>query len=766
MANSKDNLRAYGKSFIGFDEPSGNAMDSIGGWTGTLYNSPTRVIGWNGKDYAMSFNGTNQYILFNSKIISAGAKTIRVKFKPTAVATTSQILLSTIDNSTTTSGYRLVWHSSGLVYQVYKGSSTDIRVNVTIPPSNIKVNAWNDITVTDDGLASSNSIKVYIDGVLVGSATGIDETGMQSSSNLSLGANSSNALFLNGQLDSIEIYDRVISIIPDKYLVQHNSQYKYHNGTAWQTTTATEANFKQYGMSQLSQITEAQWKELTGVKSLVMWSDFPDKKWANAVLNTEPTVINSLLGNNPEVVYYTDSGVSDVVLETEVSPYSVYDYISETPTVIAYTESTEDIIVSTATEPFDIYDEFGDSVEVLYYTDDETVTNADLILEANWSPVDELDGNFEVVTWTDESKDTAKKVLNLSALPVPQFVYPVNVKNIKNGLLDLFAKDVSVTKNAKFLLTPNNTTWYTWKQGNFVSVTLTNENIIKEGLTAEQLDNLSSTDLEAWTQATVNVGVFLADKIRGEEVTKVAEIGYSTELYSDTPKVEDINFYILNTTATIEVDLNGLTLTGQVDDADMTRVQYRVLLNDKPYYPDSGAFTPLSSPPLNIDIAFRSDEIKIGDWNTVRVEFQDYFGTMDYWEAQFVGRYAGLMFKDESDNYYSSDLGAVLQYLDFGQILTGQVSVVHEVKVENTYGFNLTDVNISVNTNQFAQGLHVQLGLSPENLDMVKTISLGDLADGTSTSFFIRLASQINAIPNDSKTFNIVATAKRQISRN
>lgn len=768
MANSKDNLRAYGKSFIGFDEPSGNAMDSIDGWTGTLYNSPVRVAGWNGKGYAMSFNGTNQYVQFNNTIVKMGAKTIRFKLKTNQTGNATLISNSVgVD-------------SNGFVIQMFEGSirfgvrhtdtsayAVDVR---TVEKYND--NEWHDVICMWDGTLSTNGVKIYVDDVITpkiqGTATSLETK--DSLNNLMVGArrnpfNSVIDLYFNGELDQIEIYDRVISPVPDKYLVQHNSQYKYHNGTAWQTTTATEANFKQFGMSQLSQITEAQWKELTGAKSLAMWSDFPDKKWANAVLNTEPTVINSLLGNNPEVVYYTDSGVSDIVLETEVSPYSVYDYISETPTVIAYTESTEDIIVSTATEPFDIYDEFGDSVEVLYYTDDETVTNADLILEANWSPVDELDGNFEVVTWTDESKDTAKKVLNLSALPVPQFVYPINVKNIKNGLLDLFAKDVSVTKNAKFLLTPNNTTWYTWKQGNFVPVTLTNENIVKEGLTAEQLDNLSSTDLEAWTQETVNIGVFLADKVRGEEVTKVAEIGYSTELYSDTPKVEDINFYILNTTATININLNGLTLTGQVDDADMTRVQYRVLLNDKPYYPDSGAFTPLSSPPLNIDISFRSDEIKIGDWNTVRVEFQDYFGTMDYWEAQFVGKYAGLMFKDESDNYYSSDLGAVLQYLDFGQILTGQVSVVHEVKVENTYGFNLTDVNITINTNQFAEGLYAQLGLSPENLDTVKTISLGDLADGTSTSFFIRLASQINAIPNDSKTFNIVATAKRQISR-
>lgn len=766
MANSKDNLKVYGKSFIGFDEPSGNAMDSIGGWTGTLYNSPVRVAGWNGKGYAMSFNGTNQYIHFNNPVISQGAKTVRVKFKPTAMATSTQILLSTIDNSTTTSGYRLVWHSSGLVYQVYKGSSSNIPVNLTVPPSDIKINSWNDIIVTDDGLASSNSIKIYIDGVLKNSATGISEIGMQSSSNLSMGANSSNALFLNGQLDSIEIYDRVISFIPDKYLVQHNSQYKYHNGTAWQATTATEANFKQYGMSQLSQITEAQWKELTGAKSLVMWSDFPDKKWANAVLNIEPTTANNLMGASPEVLYYTDSGTTDIIIETETEPYSVYDYISETPSALVYTESTEDIIVLTTTEPFDIYDEFGESVEALYYTDDETVTNVDSILEANWSPIDELDGDFEVVTWTDEEKETAKRKLEMNALPVPQFVYPITAKNIKNGLQALFAKDLSSDARARFLLTPNNTTWYTWKQDNFVPIALTNENIMNEGLTAEQLSMFSSTQLEAWTQTTINIGAFLIDDIRGNNVSKVSEIGYSTELYSDTPKVEDINFYILNTTATINVELNGLTLTGQVDDADMTRVQYRVILNDTPYYPDNGAFTPLSAPPLNIDIAFRSDEIKIGDWNTVRVEFQDSFGTMDYWEAKFVGQYAGLMFQDESGNYYSSDIGEVLQYLDFGQILTGQVSIVHEVKVENTYGFDLTDVKIAVNTNQFAQGLSVQLGLDPENMQSIKTLSLGDLLDTASKSFFIRLASSIDAIPNDSKTFNIVATANRKLARN
>ncbi|WP_249664421.1 hypothetical protein, partial [Lysinibacillus sp. D4B1_S16] len=69
--------------------------------------------------------------------------------------------------------------------------------------------------------------------------------------NLTLGkwAGAGNYSFFNGQLYQIEIYDRVISPIPHKYLIQHNSQYKYHDGTSWKSTTPTEENFIQYGMN-------------------------------------------------------------------------------------------------------------------------------------------------------------------------------------------------------------------------------------------------------------------------------------------------------------------------------------------------------------------------------------------------------------------------------------------------------------------------------------------------------------------------------------
>lgn len=736
MANSKDNLSAYGKSFIGFDEPIGSAMDTIGGWTGTLYNSPTRVTGWNGQGYAMSFNGTNQYVQFNDKIIPTGAKTIRVKFKPTAIATSTQILLNTIDNSTTTSGYRLVWHNSGLVYQVYKGSSSAIPIQLNVPPSTIKINSWNDIIVTDDGLLTNNSVKIYIDGVLSNSTTGINEIGIQSSSNLSIGANSSNALYLNGQLDSIEIYDKVISPIPDKYLVVHNSQYKYHNGTTWQNTTPTEANFKQYGMSQLSQITKEQWKELVGDIEISMWTDFQLKEYLE--------------------------------INVEVEPFNVYDYISELPVAVAYTESTEDIIVSTATEPFDIYDEFGESVEVLYYTDDETVTNADLILEANWSPIDELEGDFEVVTWTDEALETAQRVLDMKAIPQPQFVKLVNPKRVYGSLDDVFVNDISQSyrDEARYFTageTPDK--WYVWNKIDkrfVVTDASSTQKIMLNGMTYKDLNSITDMQWRTWTSEYINIGMFIVDNPRDTIKTIVEEISFEDYLPRDTTTIKNTSLYILNTTAKIDISFDANVLKGILSDDDLTRVQYRVLLNNAYYYPSDGSFTKLGESPLNIELAIGSKDIRIDDWNTLKVEFQDFFGTTDYWYTQFMGTYSGLMFKDVYGQYYSSEVGEVLQYLDFGVIIAGQTTVEHEVILKNQYGYDIKDIHLYANTSNFPTGMTCEFSTSSSPFVPQPDLQLGNtLKNNEEMSFFIRLKTELGSTPDANGSFDIIVRADK-----
>ncbi|KMN41540.1 LamG domain-containing protein [Lysinibacillus sp. LK3] len=764
MANTKDNLSKYGKAFIGFDEPSGNVMDSIGGYTGALNNAPTRVTGWNGQGYAMSFNGTNQYVEFNNPVINSSVGSVRLKVKP-KTNTDPQIIFS--NRNSAGMGFQ-IWFSVDMKLNVGISTSKVWDLQITSPNS-VQIDKWYDILVTwnEQGL-----FKVYVDNMkssLVEGSLGysyVPTNGLFTVGRLPTRLSTSG--YFKGELDSIEIYDRVISPIPDKYLVEHNGDYKYHDGTSWKLTTPTEENFIQYGMNNLNHITEKQWKELTGDKSVIMWSDFQDKQFTSVVLNKDRFKSQDLLGDSAQAIYYTDSDTSNIAVETVVEPYSVYDYIGELPTVAIYTETNDDIIVSTNVEPFDIYDEFGESVEVLYYTDDETVTNADLILEANWSPIDELEGDFEVVTWTDEAPETAQRVLDMKAIPQPQFVKLVNPKRLYGSLDDVFVNDISQSyrDEARYFIggeTPDK--WYVWNKNDkrFVVADASNtQKIMLNGMTYKELNNITDMQWRTWTSEYINIGMFIVDNLRDTIKTIVEEISFEDYLPRDTTIIKNISLYILNTTAKIDISFDANVLKGILSDDDLTRVQYRVLLNNAYYYPADGSFTKLGESPQNFELAIGSKDIRIEDWNTLKVEFQDFFGTTDYWSTQFMGTYSGLMFKDIYGQYYSSEIGEVLQYLDFGVIIAGQTTIEHEVILKNQYGYAIKDIHLYTNKSNFPTGMTIEFSTSQSPFMPQPDLKLGSvLKNNEEMSFFIRLKTELGSTPDANGSFDIIVRADK-----
>lgn len=774
MANSKDNLSKYGKAFIGFDEPSGNVTDTINGYVGTITGA-TKVEGWNDIGNAINFDGKG-YVTFNSRVIPLGKKSIRLKFKHDTItpSSMSQILLAN-GTGTPTHGETLSIDKNGfLIWQNNKATTGEPRFIVTYD-SNICDNKWHDVLLTWDGTTNLNGVKMYVDNMLepLKTTTALSHETVLQAYNLEIGRYYNGTSYLDGnkfigQLDSIEIYDRVISPIPDKYLVQHNSDYKYHDGSSWQSTTPTEENFIKYGMNNLNQIKEKQWKELSGNKSIVMWSDFEDKQFASVVLNKEDFTAQDLLGDTPQVIYYTDSDASQIVVETGVDPYSIYDYIGELPTVVAYTESTDDIIVSTTVEPFDIYDEFGESVEVLYYTDDEAVKSADLILEANWSPIDELEGDFEVVTWTDEAPDTAKRVLEMKAVPKPQFIKLVNPKRLYGYLDDVFAADISQSyrDEARYFITDeNNSSWYVWDastQSFIISDISSEEAILKNGMKFTDMNEITDKQWRTWAKPYINIGVFLKDNPRDTIISIVDNVSYEDYLPRHTNTLEKASFYLLNTTAKIDISLVGNTLKGVLSDEDLTRVQYRVLLNGAYYYPADGSFTKLAASPQNISLSIASKHIKIDDWNTLKIEFQDSFGTTDDWQTTFIGTYSGLVFKDVYGKYYSNEIGEVLKYLDFGIIVAGQTTVEHEVILKNQYGYDVKNIHLFANTSNFPTGMKIEFSESLAPFTPYPELKLNrTLQNNEEMSFFIRLQTELGVTPDANGSFDIIVRADK-----
>lgn len=70
--------------------------------------------------------------------------------------------------------------------------------------------------------------------------------------------------------------------------------------------------------------------------------------------------------------------------------------------------------------------------------------------------------------------------------------------------------------------------------------------------------------------------------------------------------------------------------------------------------------------------------------NKLRVEYQDYWGETESWETKFIGSYSGLMFMDETGNYYSDTFGGILKYLDFDMLIAGQTSLDQKVVVKTS----------------------------------------------------------------------------------
>ncbi|MFJ5790142.1 LamG domain-containing protein [Lysinibacillus sp. NPDC093197] len=769
MATTEQLMSQYGIAWFGFDEGTGNVIDMLSnGYVGTITGA-SRVEGWNGEGKAINFNGINNYITMNNNsFIPLNEKTIRFKLKMNNINKKGVIIGNSVGYDF--KGIRIYIDSDNTIcfYLTVGGASTS-SVLVKSTEKISEANKWYDILISKN---ANNTLVFYINGK-EDSVHTLIKNEVTPNESLIIGRRvHHNDQHLDGQLDDLQIYNKALS--PSNFTQRRlvfkstdNKNIVLLEDKIREIPTLSEKDLVQYGTN----IEEIHFSTSSNPIDLnKSYTQYETVNTNNEIIinSIEPTTAKEILGEIPQVVYYTESDCTSTILETNVEPFSVYDYIGELPEVLVYKENNEDIIVSTTTEPFDLYDEFGDSVEVLYYTDDTEVTNADLILEANYSPLDELEGDFEVVTWTDEAPETAQRVLEMQAIPKPQFIKLVNPKRIYGALDDVIVNDISQSyrDEARYFVSGTDTTkWYVWDKvfKKFVITDASSEEaIIANGMKHTDLNNISDTEWRTWDEQHLNIGIFLKDNPRDTIVSVVENISYEDYLPRHTTAIQDTSLYILNTTAKIDIAFNGNVLKGVLSDDDLTRVQYRVLLNNRHFYPSDGSFTKLGESPQNIELVIRSKDIKIDDWNTLKVEFKDYFGTTDYWSTNFMGTYSGLMFKDVHGEYFSNEIGDVLKYLDFGVIIAGQTTIEHEVILKNQYGYDVKNVHLFANTANFPTEMTVEFSQSQSPFIPYPDLKLsGVLANNAEMPFFVRLKTKLGSTPDANGSFDIIVRADK-----
>lgn len=138
----------------------------------------------------------------------------------------------------------------------------------------------------------------------------------------------------------------------------------------------------------------------------------------------------------------------------------------------------------------------------------------------------------------------------------------------------------------------------------------------------------------------------------------------------------------------------------------------------------------------------------IGGVNTLKVEFQDFFGTTDFWLTQFVGEYSGVMFADEQNKYYSTDAGELLRSLDFGTIIAGQTSQAKVVYVQNKHSFDIQNVLLSKLSGTLPEGVELQISKTEYPFEPENNLLFKDLLHfNDKLAFYVRLRTVKSAQP-------------------
>lgn len=403
------------------------------------------------------------------------------------------------------------------------------------------------------------------------------------------------------------------------------------------------------------------------------------------------------------------------------------------------------------------------------------MTDLSIIPPEAWQELAQLSPTVEIVTYVPEGNkvksftETYMDIplrIDMKALPFEQFVVQPGDFELHGSLLAIIANQLPVHAyegRCRFMLSfDGGVTWEVVRNGQWKTVNVDDMAKVRElGMSFKALGKIKEVNFQD-KGSQLRIGYYFDDSIHREEEVKLDHTRLLVRSALDDVKVKDLSLSLLNTKASIELKLTGNKLTGRLDDADKGKVQYRVLLNEKPYFPANGEFTRLAASPVDINLSISERDIVFNRENKLRVEYQDYWGETESWETKFIGSYSGLMFMDETGNYYSDTFGGILKYLDFDMLIAGQTSLDQKVVVKNQLGYSITNLTLKTVNESLPDGVAIELSRKSSPFIPVDSLLYSEvLHHGDTVEFYVRIATEIDAKPTADGRFEIRAYANR-----
>ncbi|MDT8975037.1 discoidin domain-containing protein [Paenibacillus sp. chi10] len=408
------------------------------------------------------------------------------------------------------------------------------------------------------------------------------------------------------------------------------------------------------------------------------------------------------------------------------------------------------------------------------------ISDLNQIKKEDWSLLSAINPKVKLLRYTHDllsdmsednnklyvAKNASRSVVRSQFTPLSQISIPLGNISINE---DVEKFSIELTKDYKdnirlFVSFDNGMKWESFSQGKWKNLDITDEDDIKKnGMRVWDFESLRTEDFKAKAiYGFIKIGFMFDTKLNEKGSVDIDSIKASINTYMKGARVSDLALYILNTTSTINLSFIGNKLSGTLSDYDLGLVQYRVFLNDKPYYPLSGEFTNLHGSPEGIALNIKNTEVKIGEKNTLIVEFKDYWGSVDSWTTHFIGTYAGLMFSDNLGKYYTTDIGEILKYWNAGTLVAGQISKENKITLTNMYGHKVTNIEVKGINADLPNGVRIELSKEQFPFTPEEVLNWNTILDyNQSVEFFARLATELTANSVPSGKFEIRARAQK-----
>jgi len=181
------------------------------------------------------------------------------------------------------------------------------------------------------------------------------------------------------------------------------------------------------------------------------------------------------------------------------------------------------------------------------------------------------------------------------------------------------------------------------------------------------------------------------------------------------------------------------SLQAVINDSNNDALAYRIFINGIQKYPATG-YTDYQACPRVIYFSWNSSDLKYGLNNEIKLEVVDQYQGKLVITSTVLGTYKGLLFKDENGNYYTTDTGNLLKYIELGKYIAGSITTPKLVVLENHTGDAIGNVTLKVSEDTVYDGIDMNISPSLTPFNKAKQIVIPyTLNNKDQYNFYIRI---------------------------